>query len=99
MEMNDTFTMTLACLAGLMLGCFFFGGLWWTIRRGLSSPHPALWFSGSLVVRMAVTLAGFFFVSGGSGMRLLACLAGFMAGRLGVTWFTRERGKEADHAH
>ena len=97
--MNDTLTMIVACLAGLILGVFFFGGLWWTIRRGLSSPHPALWFSGSLIVRMTITLAGFHLVSGGHGMRLLACFVGFMIGRLAVTWFTRGRGKEADHAH
>lgn len=97
--MNDTLTMMLACLAGLLLGVFFFGGLWWTIRKGLSSPRPALWFSGSLIVRMAVTVAGFYYISGGQAMRLLACLAGFLIGRLAVTWFTRKRGKEADHAH
>ena len=97
--MNETLTMILACLAGLLLGIFFFGGLWWTIRKGLSSPRPALWFSGSFIVRVTVTAAGFFYVFGGQGTRLLACLVGFMLGRLTVTWFTRKRGKEADHAH
>jgi len=97
--MNDTLNMILVCLAGMLLGGFFFGGLWWTVRKGLSSPRPALWFGASLLVRMAVTLAGFYYVSGGQGARLLACLFGFMAGRLAVTWFTRERGKEASHAH
>lgn len=97
--MNEAINMTLACLAGLLLGTFFYGGLWWTIRKGLASPRPALWFSGSLIVRMFVTLAGFYFVSGGQGMRLLACFVGFMIGRLAITWFTRDRGKEAGHAH
>ena len=39
-------------LAGLVLGAIFFGGLWWTVRKGLSSQQPALWFLGSMLLRM-----------------------------------------------
>jgi len=35
----------LALAAGLVLGAIFFGGLWWTVRKGVSSKYPALWFS------------------------------------------------------
>ena len=37
---------------GGLLGTMFFGGLWWTVRTGVSSQRPALWFLGSLVLRM-----------------------------------------------
>jgi len=43
--------------AGLVLGAIFFGGLWWTVRRGLGAAQPALWFFGGLLLRMGV--AGF----------------------------------------
>ncbi|HNP16439.1 MAG TPA: ATP synthase subunit I [Terrimesophilobacter sp.] len=74
-----------ACAAGLLLGAGFFGGLWWTVRRGVSSERPALWFVGSLVLRMSIVLVGFHLVSGGEWKRLLACLLGFAIARFAVT--------------
>ena len=59
----DIFIWLLAALAGLLLGIFFFGGLWWTIQKGLSSNHPGLWFFGSLIVRTGVVLIGFYLVA------------------------------------
>ena len=49
--MNEVLTLALALLAGVALGAVFFGGLWWTVRKGVSSKHPALWFLGSLLLR------------------------------------------------
>lgn len=75
----------LALLAGGALGTFFFGGLWWTLRRGLASPQPALWLGPSLLVRIGVTVAGFYVVGQGDWHRLLACLTGFVIARFIVT--------------
>ncbi len=47
--MTDTLTLVLAGVAGLGLGAVFFGGLWWTLRKSLKSPRPALWLLGSLL--------------------------------------------------
>ena len=33
-----------AWMAGCFLGAIFYGGLWWTVRRGVTSARPALWF-------------------------------------------------------
>jgi F1F0 ATPase subunit 2 len=103
--MNDTLTLVLALVAGGGLGAMFFGGLWWTIRKGVSSEQPALWFLGSLLLRMSIALAGFYLVSGGRWERLLLCLIGFVMARLTVTWLTRPPGEcqtrlaqEASHA-
>ncbi|MBP7778840.1 MAG: ATP synthase subunit I [Acidobacteria bacterium] len=87
--MNETLNLALAGLAGVALGMAFFGGLWWTIRRGLASTQPALWFLGSLLVRTAVAAGGFYLVGGGQWTRLLACLLGFVAARAVVTWPSR----------
>ena len=87
--MIDLFSWALAGIAGLLLGTIFFGGLWWTVQKGISSQYPALLFFGSALVRMGVALTGFYFVSGGQWKRLLACLLGFIGARLAVNWLTR----------
>ncbi len=79
--MNDAVMLLAAGGAGGVLGALFFGGLWWTVRRGLASKHAALWFLSSLVVRTGISVAGFLFVSGGQWQRLLACLIGFTIAR------------------
>ncbi|HVU05505.1 MAG TPA: ATP synthase subunit I [Polyangiaceae bacterium] len=96
--MNDVLTLPLASVAGLLLGAFFFGGLWWTVQKGASSKQPALWFFASVVVRMGAALGGFYFVSAGHSERLLSCLFGFFVASLLVTRFTRPKGEEARHA-
>jgi F1F0 ATPase subunit 2 len=82
-------TWFLAWMAGLVLGAVFYGGLWWTVQKGLSSPQPAVWFLGSFLVRTGMVLAGFYVVSGGRGDRLLACFLGFLLARVVVTRLTR----------
>jgi F1F0 ATPase subunit 2 len=80
--------------AGVALGAIFFGGLWWTVRKGVSSQIPGLLFAGSLLVRTSFTVAGFYYVSHGDWLKLLACLLGFITARLFVTRLTR--GELAD---
>jgi F1F0 ATPase subunit 2 len=87
--MSNVFPIFAAALAGATLGAFFFGGLWWTVRKGLSSKHSALWFFGSTLLRTGIVLAGFFFVSSGDWRKLLACLLGFFVARIVVTRLTR----------
>lgn len=103
--MDDPLSLVLAWVAGLLLGAIFYGGLWWTIRRAVSSGQPALWFLGSMLARTGVALAGFYFVGGGRWERLSLCLIGFVMARLAVTWLTRlpaesqaQPAQEARHA-
>jgi F1F0 ATPase subunit 2 len=104
--MSDLPVLALALAAGALLGAFFFGGLWWTVRRGVASERPALWFFGSLVLRTSVTLAAFYFVSQGHWSRLGACLLGFVIARVVVAkWLARTPAevqpsseKETSHA-
>ncbi len=83
--MNEIFMMVPALVTGMLLGAMFFGGLWWTIRKGLSSTRPVLWFVSSLLLRTSLTLAGFYVVSDGQWERLLVCLVGFTVARPIVT--------------
>jgi F1F0 ATPase subunit 2 len=90
--------LALAFLSGALLGAIFFGGLWWTVRRGLLSPVPAVWFSASSLIRTAVTLGGFYVVSHGEWRRLLTCLLGFFLARIVVMHVSRKLAALADSA-
>lgn len=87
--MHDSLTLALSWSAGALLGASFFGGLWWTVRKGATSPRPALWFLGSWLLRMSLVLGGFYAVGGGRWDRLLLCLLGFLAARVIVTRMTQ----------
>lgn len=102
--MNEILSLVPALVTGMLLGTMFFGGLWWTVQKGVSSARPALWFFGSLLLRTSMTLVGFYMVSDGHWERLLVCLLGFTIARLIATRLTRiaERPtrvtEEAGHA-
>jgi F1F0 ATPase subunit 2 len=88
-SMNDALILAGDLLAGVLLGAFFFGGLWWTIRKGSPSEWSGLLFSASLLLRMAVAVTGFYLVSHGEWRKLVACLAGFLLARIAVTRLIR----------
>lgn len=88
--MIDPLDFGLAMMEGAMLGAIFFGGLWWTVRKAVTSSHPALWFFGSMVLRMSIALSGFYFILGNRWLDLLAGLLGFIAARLVVVRLSRE---------
>jgi len=102
--MNEALILAAALIAGIALGAFFFGGLWWTVRKGVASERAALWFLGSMLIRTSVVLLGFYFVLGDNWQRLVAGLLGFVIARIIVTRLTRvaERTKpslqKASHA-
>ena len=83
--MNDTLMLILAWAVGVWLGAIFFGGLWWTVRKGLSSRRPALLFVASLLLRMGMAIAGIYWVGREIGQLawqpLLLCLLGFVLAR------------------
>jgi F1F0 ATPase subunit 2 len=90
--MNEIPALLVASFAGAVLGMIFFGGLWWTIRRGVASKSPAVWFIGSLLLRATVALSGVYWVSRGDWRRLLACLLGLLLARTWVMRITRLPG-------
>jgi F1F0 ATPase subunit 2 len=95
--MSEAPSVAFSVAAGAVLGAVFYGGLWWTVRKGLISRQPAIWFLTSLVVRTAVALLGFYAVFRGDWRRLVACLAGFVLARFLVTWLTRTIPEPAGH--
>jgi F1F0 ATPase subunit 2 len=87
--MNEALSLSAALIAGIVLGAFFFGGLWWTVRKGMASERVALWFLGSMLLRTSVVVLGFYFVLGDDWRRLVAGLLGFVVARTIVMRLTR----------
>lgn len=92
--MNNIVGLLLIWCLGLSLGGFFFVGLWWTIQKSMRSAYPASWFFISMLVRMTVTITGFYLVvryvgayekANASWLHLLICLFGFISARLIVS--------------
>ena len=93
--MDETLSLVLALVAGVLLGAIFFGGLWWTVQKVVSSNRSTLWFFVSLLMRTSILLAGFYLIAHGHWERLLMCLLGFVVARPIVMGFTRAVEKSA----
>lgn len=94
--MNDPMTLILSACAGFILGMLYFGGLWWTVRRAVTSSTPAILFFTSLLVRMGLVLVGIYYVGQGNWQRIILCLIGFIIGRIVVTRLTRNAPAPCD---
>lgn len=92
--MNEIISLFPALFAGIILGILFFGGLWYTVRKGLNSKNPTLIFMLSLITRMAVVVLGFYFVGADNWQKMLVCLGGFLIARIVITRFTKTEKQE-----
>lgn len=87
--MNEVISLLPALFAGIILGILFFGGLWYTVRIGLRSKNSALIFIGSLIIRMAIVLLGFYYVGANNWQKMLVCLGGFLIARIVIARITK----------
>ncbi|AWV96793.1 ATP synthase subunit I [Arcticibacterium luteifluviistationis] len=94
--MSETLYWVLAFIGGIALGLFFFGGLWFTIKKGVNAKIPAIWFFVSIVIRTGVVMIGFYYVSPAGWQGLIICLIGFIIARFVVTHFTKRIEKKGE---
>ncbi|PIQ29269.1 hypothetical protein COW36_17200 [bacterium (Candidatus Blackallbacteria) CG17_big_fil_post_rev_8_21_14_2_50_48_46] len=92
-----------AFLTGILLSLIFFGGLWWTVQKGLKTQQPARLFLSSSLLRTGLVLLGFYTIANHHWERFLACLLGFVLGRQLVLKFSKATDKskhcaEVQHA-
>lgn len=88
--MSDIMMFTISFGAGLALGTIFYGGLYWTVKKGLTSHYAGWWFTTSLWLRLGIAAGGFYLVAQGDWRRMLICLAGFLIARVAVTMLTKD---------
>jgi F1F0 ATPase subunit 2 len=68
--------MVLGFFAGLLLGLFFFGGLYWSVEKLAQVKNPAILMLLSLLVRMAALMGGFILLFKRSFAEGVAALCG-----------------------
>ena len=86
--MSDIGLILGALAAGMVLGIIFFGGLWWTVTRGLGAAVPAVWFGLSALLRMAIAVSGLYYFARLGLPSLIACLCGLLIARGAVKRLT-----------
>jgi F1F0 ATPase subunit 2 len=89
--MNDLFPLFLAFMAGIIISLFYFGGLWWTVRRIQEADQPRLLLAASFLIRTAVTLVAFYLLAAGHWQRLLASILGFFLARTILLYWQRNK--------
>lgn len=67
-----------SCLAGMVLGGIYFGGLWWTVRRVPQSGRPGRLLLASWMIRMTVLCGGLFLVMQNDWKRLASAFLGVL---------------------
>ncbi len=87
--MSDVGQIGLSALFGVLLGMVFFGGLFWTVQRGLQSQRPALTFVVSYFVRIFFVAICFWWMASHQWGSLPTCLCALVATRSVFTRLTR----------
>jgi F1F0 ATPase subunit 2 len=77
----DLHTIGFCLAAGLVIGCFHFGGLWLTLQRFAGTSRYGLVFVASFLVRSFVTLTGVYFAGNGEWLGMVVCLGGILVMR------------------
>lgn len=77
--MNPYITLLLALVAGILMGAFYFRGLWWTVNRMEHTGRPLAWAAASFLLRTGVVAGGFYLLLPLGWQALAVALLGFLA--------------------
>lgn len=83
----------LAFAGGIILGILFFGGLYITVQKMNTVKNPALIMILSFILRMAVLVIAFYFISKSGYKEVLFALAGVILSRFVMTFRMRDDKK------
>ena len=87
-------TYVLAFAGGVILGLLFFGGLYITVQKMDTVKNPAIIMIISFILRMAVLVVAFYFISKSGYKEVLFALAGVILSRFVITFNMRGEKKE-----
>jgi F1F0 ATPase subunit 2 len=71
-----------AFAGGIVLGAFFFAGLWFSVRKLNQAKRPGLVLAVSYMLRMITVIGGLFLLTDGDWRRLAAALTAFILVRM-----------------
>lgn len=87
--MNEIIEIIIIFICGIILGVIFFGGLWLTVKKGITSKMPGILFVASFFIRTVITLLGFYFLGANNPKNMAACLVGFVVTRFAIKYYTK----------
>jgi len=89
MKMIENIDIIIILIVGILLGTFFYSGLWWTVDQARNLPVPLFMFLVSFLLRVSVTLIGFYQLIKSypeeQGMSIAICLFGFWTAKFLIT--------------
>jgi F1F0 ATPase subunit 2 len=89
-DVTGAWALGLAFAGGVVAAAFYFGTLWFFVRRLDRLTWPAAWLGVTGILRLVVVLAIFAALAGSRWERWLAALAGFLALRIALMrWLGR----------
>ena len=71
----------LSFLVGSVMGVFYFGGLWYTVRQLPGANRPALLLIGSFALRLGLLLTAVYLLASAHWSYLLSALVGVLLAR------------------
>jgi F1F0 ATPase subunit 2 len=87
--MSDLTTVFISVFLGTGLGLLFFGGLYWTVQRGIKARRGPLFFFSSFLIRIFFAALGFYVIGREAWLSILAALFGFMLVKAGFLYLQR----------
>ena len=93
--MTNSGILILNFITGIALGIFFSGGLYWTVKKGLTARHPGFLFASSFLIRTALVVGGALLISQGIFNNLVICLIGLILSRSVVFAIEKYTAKNA----
>jgi len=101
--MNSLFFLPVTLVLGILLGNFYFRGLWMTVQKLPTAQNPILLTLGSFFRRLAILIAGFALVLAiaqeNAIWHLLVCLGAFIWVRNRTIEKLQQRWPRRLHAH
>jgi F1F0 ATPase subunit 2 len=82
---TDLSDICLALACGLLLGGYYFGGLWWTVRRLPGRAKPGRFLAASFCLRLTPVLVGLGLVLQQGAVVFALAFGAFLAVRIGLT--------------
>lgn len=89
-ELTPFFIMT-GLAAGAVLGCLYFGGLWWSVRQIKNIEHKKLFLFSSWLFRSVALCGGLFLLAHYNPQMLLGGAAGLLAARFLIVHIVKQK--------